>query len=295
MFTLSCESTVDMPYSYISGRNIPVIFYNYTVDDVDYEDDMGRDPKSMDRFYAFLEAGRIPTTSQINAFRYQEFFEEQLAKGGDLIHICFGTGMTMSYNNATMAAEELKEKYPDRKIYVIDSLCSSSGYGMIVDYAADMRDEGKSIDEIYDWLMANRENIHHQFYSVDLKYYKRTGRMSGPTATLAAVLNICPIMRLNVKGQIIAYSKVRGRDKAIETTVNWMAEHAAGGEDYSGKLFISHSRRPEDALATKDALVKRFRNVNPDDIRICDIGTIIASHCGPGTLAIFFLGDRRPE
>ena len=119
--------------------------------------------------------------------------------------------------------------------------------------------------------------------------------MSGPTATLAAVLNICPIMRLNVKGQIIAYSKVRGRDKAIETTVNWMAEHAAGGEDYSGKLFISHSRKPEDALATKDALVKRFRNLNPDDIRICDIGTIIASHCGPGPLAIYFLGDRRPE
>ena len=119
--------------------------------------------------------------------------------------------------------------------------------------------------------------------------------MSGPTATLAAVLNICPIMRLNSKGQIIAYSKVRGRDKAIQTTIDWMVAHCEDGENYSGKLWVNHSRRLQDAIDTKDALAARFKNVNPDDIKICDIGTIITSHCGPGTLAIFFLGDKRPE
>ena len=294
-FILTCESTVDVPYAHWEERDIPVLFYKYVVNGQEYIDDMDRTPGAREQFYKFIAEGDIPKTSQINQYTYGEFFEEQLKKGQDLMHICLGTGMTLAYNNAVVAAEELKEKYPDRKIVVIDSYCSSSGYGLLVDYAADMADEGKSIEEVEEWINENRFKVHHQFYAVDLQYYKRTGRMSGPTATLAAVLNICPIMRLDRTGHIIAYSKVRGRDKAIKATIDWMEEHAQGGLDYCGKLWISHSERYEDAVETKKQLAERFKKVNPDDIQIYDIGTIIASHCGPGTLAIFFMGDERPE
>lgn len=292
-FTISCESTVDMPYSYVSNRSLPVLFYSYTVDGQEYTDDMLRDPDALPHFYAMLESGKMPATSQLNEYQYLEFFEPLLAQG-DLLHIAFGTGMTQSYRNAERAAVILREKYPQRHIIVIDSLCSSSGYGMLVDYAADMRDAGKSMDEIAQWLLEKRHQVHHQFYSTELKHYRRSGRMSGATATIATILGICPIMRLDDKGKIIAYSKVRGKTHAIQTTIDTMAEHAQGGVHYNGKCFISHSNCPEDAQKTKQALLERFPNLH--DIPVFDIGTIIASHCGPGTVAVFFLGDdRQPE
>ena len=146
-FTLSCCSTVDLPYSYMQSRDIPVLFYTYVVDGQEYVDDMGRDPEALPRFYRFLEAGKLPQTSQINVGTYLDFFEAQLEKG-DLLHIAFTSGQSGSVHNAVAAAKLLQEKYPDKKLVVIDSLCSSSGYGLLVDGAADLRDAGKSMDEI---------------------------------------------------------------------------------------------------------------------------------------------------
>ena len=286
-FILSCESTVDLPYSYISGRDIPVLFYSYSVDGESYVDDMLQDPQTLSRFYGFLDAGKLPSTSQINEFCYLEFFEQ--------LHIAFGTGMTQSAVNAERAAAQLREQYPERKLLVVDSLCSSSGYGMLVDYAADMRDEGLSIEQTQQWLLENRKNIHHQFYSTELAHYRRSGRMSGPTAMIATILGICPIMRLDDKGRIIAYGKVRGKAAAVKTTVDTMERFAQDGAEYAGKCFICHSRCPEDAEKTRAAVEARFPNLR-GKIRICEIGTIIASHCGPGTVAVFFLGaERAPE
>ena len=290
-FILSCESTVDLPYSYMLSRQIPVLFYSYTVDGVEYEDDMLRDPEALPRFYGFLESGRIPLTSQLNEFAYEKFFEEQLQKG-DLLHVVFGSGMTSSIQNAEIAADIVREKYPERRLVIIDSLCSSSGYGLLVDDAADMRDRGCTIEETGDWLIANRQKIHHQFYSTDLQYYRRSGRMSGTAATIGAILNICPIMRLDDGGRIIAYDKVRGKKNAIKRTLDTMEAHAQGGSGYSGKCFICHSNCLKDAEETKRAVQERFPNIS-GEIRVCDIGTIIASHCGPGTVAVFFHGDER--
>lgn len=293
-FVLSCESTVDLPFSYVSERNIPVIFYSYTIDGKEYVDDMLRNPEALPQFYQFLEEDKLPSTSQINEFNYLNFFEQQL-QHGDLLHIAFGSGMTQSVHNAELAADELREKYPERKIIVIDSLCSSSGYGMLVDYAADMRDKGCTMEEIERWVIDNRQNIHHQFFSTELKHYRRSGRMSGATAMVATVLGICPIMRLDDKGRIIAYGKVRGKNNAIKATVDAMEAHAQGGRNYTGKCFICHSQCIQDAEKTKAAILERFPHIQ-GDVRIVDIGTIIASHCGPGTVAIFFLGDERaPE
>ena len=293
-FVLSCESTVDLPFSYVSERNIPVIFYSYTIDGKEYADDMLRNPEALPQFYRFLEEDKLPSTSQINEFNYLSFFEQQL-QHGDLLHIAFGSGMTQSVRNAELAADELREKYPERKIVVIDSLCSSSGYGMLVDYAADMRDRGCTMEEIERWVIDNRKNVHHQFFSTELKHYRRSGRMSGATAMVATVLGICPIMRLDDKGRITAYGKVRGKNNAIKATVDAMEAHAQGGRNYTGKCFICHSQCIQDAEKTKAAILERFPHIQ-GDVRIVDIGTIIASHCGPGTVAIFFLGDERaPE
>lgn len=292
-FILSCESTVDLPFSYVNGRNIPVLFYSYQIDGVEYTDDMLRDKTALPQFYKFLDDGKMPTTSQLNEFSYIEFFGKLLEKG-DVLHIAFGSGMTQSVQNAKIAAEELRKRYPERKLIVVDSYCSSSGYGLLVDYAADLRDEGKSIESVAAWATAHAKFIHHQFYSTRLDFYRRSGRMSGPTAMIATVLNICPIMRLDDVGKIIAYDKVRGMKAAIKKTVDTMEAHAIDGKNYCGKCFISHSNCLEEAEKTRDAVEERFPALK-GKVMINDIGTIIASHSGPGTVAVFFLGDERTE
>ena len=290
-FILSCESTVDMPFSYVQERGILVLFYAYTMNGTEYEDNMGRDPEALSEFYRQLAAGHFSRTSQLNEFRYIEFFNAILQKG-DLLHIAFGSGMTASVQNAYLAAEEMRKKYPERKIIVVDSMCSSSGYGLLVDSAADMRDAGASMEEIEQWLLENRQKVHHQFFSTDLTHYRRSGRMSGAAAMLGAILNICPIMRLDDAGRIIAYDKVRGKKNAIRETVRTMEEHAQGGANYAGKSFICHSQCPKEAEETRNAVCAHFPKL-AGRVRIFDIGTIIAGHCGPGTVAVFFLGDKR--
>lgn len=291
-FILSCCSTVDLPYSYLEDRDIPVLFYTYVIDGVEYVDDMGRDAEALPRFYQFLEQGKLPTTSQINVAGYMEFFEKLLQKG-DVLHIAFTSGQSGSVNNAYLAAEELREKYPDRKIEVIDSLCSSTGYGMLVDMAADLRDAGKSLEECKAWVLDNRNKLHHQFFSSDMTQFRRTGRVSGAAAAIATVLNICPIMRLDAAGAIKAYDKVRGKKKAVEVTVDTMEQCARGGREYDQKCYICHSQCLADAELLRSAVEERFPKLK-DKIRICDIGTIIGSHSGPGTVAVFFMGDERP-
>ena len=293
-FVLSCESTVDLPYSYVMERGLKVLFYSYSVEGNTYTDDMGKDPDSLNRFYDFLKKGHIPTTSQINQFTYEEFFRKELSEGNDLLHLCFGTGMTQSYNQAVNAAEVVRKDFPERKLVVIDTTCSSSGYGMIVDDAADLWDEGKSLEEVATYVEENKYNIHHQFFTTDLKYFKRTGRVSGPTASIGTVLRICPLMHLNHAGRIIAYSKVMGKRNAMKATLDWMEKHAKDSKNYNGKIFISHSHALEDAETVKSQIEERFPNLK-GKVRIFDIGTIIASHTGPGTVAIYFHGDVRGE
>lgn len=290
-FILSSESTVDLPYSYLESRNVPVLFYKYRIDDKEYVDDMGRDPKARPLFYKLLAEGHLPQTSQMNVAEYEDFLEPLLQKG-DVLHLAFTSGQSGSVQNAFLAAENLREKYPERKLVVIDSLCSSSGFGMLVDYAADLRDEGKTLDEVADWVMANRNRVHHQFFSTNMTQFKRTGRVSGATATIATILSICPIMRLDDAGRIIAYDKVRGKKNAVQRTLDTMLEHVQNGADYDGKCFLCHSECADDAQQLIEAVEARFPRLK-GKVRLFDIGTIIGSHSGPGTVAVFFLGDER--
>lgn len=290
-FILSCESTIDMPFSYAAERDISVLFYSYMMGGQEYEDDMLRDKNALDAFYQRIDEGQMPSTSQINEYRYIEYFTELLKKD-DVLHIAFGSGMTPSVINARNAAEKMKEAFPDRKLIVIDSLCSSSGYGLFIDEAADMRDAGASMDEIAQWALSKNEYMHHTFFSTDFTMFKRSGRVSGAAAAFGTLLGICPLMHLNLAGKIVAYGKVRGRKAAVKAIVNEMANHAENGYDYAGKCFISGSHCPEEVEMTKTAIEEAFPNAK---ITIYEIGTIIASHCGKGTVAVFFWGDKRTE
>ena len=291
-FILSCCSTVDLPYDHMESREIPVLSYTYLVDGREYVDDMGRDPQSRPRFYQMLAQGKLPQTSQINVARYVEFFESLLQKG-DVLHLAFTSGQSASVNNAYAAARELREKYPERKLIVVDSLCSSSGYGLLVDMAADLRDQGVSIEEAEQWTLANRNKVHHQFFSSNMTQFHRTGRVSGAAAAVATILNICPLMRLDAAGAIKAYDKVRGKKKAIAATVDAVAAHAQGGTDYDQRMWVCHSECRQDADLMIAALEERFPRER-GRIRLCNIGPVIGSHSGTGTVAVFFMGDERP-
>ncbi len=285
-FQLSCESTVDLPYTYTTERDISVLFYTYTMAGEEYEDDMLRDPEALPRFFTRLKAGEMPSTSQINVSRYWDFFEP-LLQNGDLLHIAFGTGMTSSYYNACQAAEALREKYPHRKLVIIDSLCSCLGYGMLTEQAADLRDAGLSLADVAQRITGLRLNVQHQFFSTDLTQFRRSGRVSGPAAAVGTFLNICPLMHLDRAGKIIAYGKVRGIRQVISVTADAVAAHSTSS---TGFYRIGHSQCPELAEQVAAALRQRLGDV---PVEISQIGTIISAHCGPGTVAVFFFGLER--
>lgn len=291
-YIISCESNIDLPYEYVVERNLSIINYTYIIDEVVYVDDMGKDPGSLSKFYAFIDAGKMPSTTQINLNEYVDYFEKLMLEGKDVLHISFSSAMTGSVGNAILAAKEVGERYPNQRIEVLDSLSASSGYGLLIDEVLDLRDSGKSYEEIKEWVLGNVQHLHHYFYSTDLKYFRRGGRVSGVAATLGAVLNICPMMRIDENGKIIAFTKARGKKNAIKKVLGYMEKIAYDGNNYSGKCWINHSNSPEDALFLKDATEERFPNLK-GKIRIYNIGTVIGSHTGPGTISIFYFGDER--
>ena len=288
MFTLSCESTTDLTLHHFNKRNIPVLPYTYTIDGQEFVDDM-REGNGLAQFYNQLTAGKRPTTSLINKEKYLDFFRPLLEKG-DLLHVAFGSGMSQSASNAILAAEELKEEFPNRKIYVLDSLCACVGFGILVDMMADLRDEGKTIDEVYEWANANKLKVHHQFFSTTLTYFHRSGRLSGPAALIGNILKLCPIVRLNANGKMIAYAKVMSENKALAKLLADIAPLIKNGTDYDGRLWLAHSNYV--SMATK-AVAELKQTYPKADIRVFDIGPVVASHCGPGTLSIYFVGDTR--
>ena len=290
-FILSCESTADLPFSYLQEKNVPVIFYTYTINGVEYEDNAGRSDSAKAEFYRLIKEGGLPSTSQINEIRYEEFFDSLLQKG-DVLHVAFGTGMTPSYHRAVEAVEKLKSKYPNRKIIVVDSLCSSGGYGLLMDCAIELREQGKSMEQIYQWIIENRNKLHHQFFSTDLTLFKRSGRVSGLSAMLAGILDINPLMHLNSEGRIVAYGKVRGLKKTIKKTVDEVMLHIDHGDEYCDKLYVAHSECIDLAKEVISELESRLPKL-VGKIKILQIGSIITSHCGKGPVAVFFWGDER--
>lgn len=290
-FILTCCSTADMPYEYFLKRDIAFASFHFNIDGREYTDDLGQ-TISFEEFYKKIDEGAMPITSQVNVGEFLDFFEPFLKDSKDILHISLSTGLSGVYNSACIARDELLLKYPDRKILIVDSLGASSGYGLLVDMAADMRDEGLNIEEVRQWLEENKLNIHHWFFSTDLTHYKRGGRISSTSVVVGTLLNICPLLNMSYDGKLIPREKVRGKKHVMKEMLARMKLHAEDGNDYSGKCFISHSACYEDALKLSNLIQEDFPNLT-GQIMINSVGTAIGSHTGPGTVALFFLGDKR--
>jgi len=290
-FILSCCSTADLTKEHFEERNINYICMHYYLDDVHYLDDLGQS-MGFAEFYKAMQNGADTRTSQINAAEFEEYFEGFLKEGKDILHVSLSSGISGTYNSANIAKETLHEKYPDRKIYIVDSLTASSGFGLMMDKLADLRDEGKNIDEVYEWIMTNRLKLHAWFFSTDLTFFVKGGRVTKTAGFVGNILNICPLLNVDFQGKLIPRYKIRTKKKVIEAIVNQMEQLAEDSTDYSGKCYISQSACIEDAEAVAKLVESRFPNLN-GKVLINNIGTTIGSHTGPGTVALFFWGTER--
>lgn len=292
-YVISCCSTADLSKEHFEKIDVHYCCFHYEMDGVQYSDDLGQS-MDFDVFYQRMTDGAMTKTSQINADEYEEYFAQFLSQGKDIIHLTLSSGISGTFNSANLAKALLEDKYPDRKIYVIDSLAASSGYGLLVDHLAAMRDSGATIDELAAWVEEHKLNLNHWFFSSDLTFFIRGGRISKAAGAVGTVLNICPLMNVDFEGRLIPRYKIRTKKKVIQAIVDKMAEQAEGGTDYSGKCFISHSACEEDAKAVAALVEERFPNLN-GHVLINSIGTTIGSHTGPGTVALFFWGKKRED
>lgn len=292
-YVLSCCSTADMPREYFKKRDIAYLCFHFYLDGKLYLDDLGESMK-FSELYDKMAKGSETQTSQPNVEEYKEHFEKYLAQGKDVIHLTLSSGISGANNSANIAAEELREKYTDRKLIVIDSYAASGGFGLVVDKLADLRDEGKSIDELEKYVLENRLKAHHWFFTTDLTYLVRGGRVSKVSGFFGNMLNICPLLNVNSEGKLIPRFKIRTKKKVIEATVEQMLMHAENANDYNGRCFITHAHCLDDAKALA-ALIETKMPALKDKIEINYIGTTIGAHTGPGTVALFFWGDERTE
>ena len=292
-YQITCCSTADVTEEFYKSRNIDYVCFHYTLDGVEYPDDLGKSIP-FDRFYKMIADGAAPVTSQVGTGDYVEFWEPYLQKGTDILHVTLSSGISGTINSAMAAEKLLEEKYPERKIMVLDSLAASSGYGLFMAYLADKRDEGMSMEELYDWGVNNRLRVHHWFFSTDLTSYYRGGRISRTSAAVGNLLGICPLMNVNNEGKLIPRRNIRSKKRVISEIVKVMAAHVENGAAYSGKCMLCQSACMEDA----EAVARKVEEICPKlkgKIVINNIGTVIGSHTGPGTVALFFMGDERTE
>lgn len=290
-YVISCCSTADLTKEHFEKRNIHYICFHYELDGVSYKDDLGQS-MSFDDFYTAMKNGSDTKTSQVNAGEFEEYFESFLQEGKDIIHVCLSSGISGTYNSANIAKDILQEKYPERKIYIVDSLGASSGFGLLVDKLADLRDEGKDIDEVYNWAIENRLKVQTWFFSTDLTFYVKGGRVSKTSGFVGNLLNICPLLNMDDQGKLIPRQKIRTKRKVILAIVEQMEQFAENRFDYDGKCYISHSACPDDAKAVAALIEERFPKLE-GKVEINNVGTTIGSHTGPGTVALFFWGDAR--
>ena len=291
-YILSCCSTFDLPKEHFEENDIRYICFHYYLNGKQYPDDLGQ-TMSFEEFYEALKDKNVDVkTSQVNSDEFIQYFTPFLENGNDVLHLCMSSGLSGAYNSALMAQKELQKKFPERKIYIVDSLAGSSGGGLIMDKLAKLRDSGMNIDEIHEWIKENKIKMNHWFFSMDLTFFIRGGRISKTAGLIGTMLKICPILNVNAEGKLVPILKVRTKEKAIDEMLAKMEQNAEGGLDYSGKCFISNSACYEDAKKLADKINEKFKNLE-EKVKINNIGTTIGSHTGPGTVALFFWGNKR--
>ena len=287
-FVILTDSSADLGPDLIDQYGIQVLPLSFTIRGLTYQD--FPDHRDMDPrvFYDLLRKEEVATTAAVNVAQYIQALEPLLQEGHDVLILAFSSGLSMTYNASTMAVEELRDKYPDRKLYTVDTLCASLGQGLLVWMAAREREKGKSIEEVRDWVVSHKLNICHQFTVDDLHFLKRGGRISATTAVVGSMLQIKPVLHVDNDGHLVNIGKARGRHGSLKALVDRMEQTAIDPREQT--VFISHGDCLEDEELVAQMVKDRFGVQN---VYINYVGPVIGAHSGPGTLALFYYGIER--
>ncbi len=286
-YIITTDTTSDLPEDYIKQHNIGILSLYYSMNGTVYGEENVLDPKT---FYDIMRGGAMPTTMAVNPDLARKVFTGFLDEGYDILHIGFSSALSGSCSVAATVARELCDERPDAKIIVVDSLCASLGEGLLVHKAAMLKETGKSIEEVSDWLEKNKLNLCHMFTVDDLHHLHRGGRVSKATAIIGTLINVKPVLHVDNEGRLIPLNNVRGRKKALLSLLDLMGERI---KNYSGTndiIFISHGDCLEDAQYVADLVKERF---GIQDFLISYVSPTIGAHSGPGTVALFFMGSER--
>lgn len=284
-YIITVNSTVDLPKEWLTERKVPVVPLKYTIDGETYRDMDGLSPKE---FFGKLRAGKIAVTSQVNPDEAREALRPFLEEGKDILHLAFSSALSGTCNSMRIAAEELKEEYPDRKIMVIDTLCACLGEGLLLYYALKRKSEGFSLEETAKWVEDNKLHVCHNVTIDDLEHLHRGGRISKTVAVLGGMVKIKPMIHMDGQGALQVIGKERGRKKSLNKIVDTAVEQSKGWEN--DIIMITHGDCEGDAGYVAELVQKKMGIGN---ILVHNIGTVIGSHTGPGVVAVFCMGEKR--
>lgn len=284
-YVITVNSTVDAPKEWLKERCAAVVPLKYTMDGETYEDGNGLSDKE---FFSRLRQGHMAVTSQVNPDEAKEVLEPFLKEGKDILHLAFSSALSGTCNSMKIAAEELMEEYPERKIIVVDTLCACLGESMLLYYVEKLQKEGKTLEEAVQWAEANKLHVCHNVTVDDLHHLQRGGRVSKATAVLGTMVQIKPMIHVDNEGSLQVIGKERGRKKSLHKIVEMAMERSKGWENEI--IMITHGDCIEDAEYVA-GLVREKMGI--DNILINNIGTVIGSHTGPGVVAVFCMGEYR--
>ncbi len=287
-FVIVTDTTTDLPRDYVQKHHLYMMSLPYTLEGTSYT---WEKPMPVKEFYDKMRAGSLPTTSQANPEEAALLYESILQENDvDILHIAFSSGLSGSFNSCRIAAADVCEKYPDHRIVVVDSLAATLGQGLLVYKAVQLKESGKSLDEITAWVEENKYHLVHNFTVDDLFHLHRGGRLSKTAAIVGTMINLKPVLHVDDEGHLVMLSKVRGRKKSLIGLVDCMEKQLGDWKDKNDIIFISHGDCPEDAQFVADLIKERFGYEN---FMIGYIGATIGAHSGPGTVALFYMGDHR--
>ncbi len=286
-YLILTDNMADLPDEYYTKHDVDVVYLSYLMDGVNYN---GENRQDVGEFYGKMRKGSMPVTSQINPSQAKEEFLKVLTKCRRILCIAFSSGLSGTYNSLAAAAEEIQQEHDDCEIIVIDSLCASLGQGLLVHKAVCMREKGCSFEETVKWVEENRLHVVHNFTVDDLFHLHRGGRVSKATAIMGSLINIKPMLHVDNEGHLIAVGKARGRKKSIQELESSMEKQIGSWREKNDIVFISHGDCLEDAKYLSE-LIREHLGI--ESFLINYVGPTIGAHSGPGTLALFYMGDVR--
>ena len=287
MYQLFCDSNSEIPYTFAEQMGLAGVRMPYVLDDEEYYYDLGKNT-DFKHFYERERAGSMPSTAALNEQNYIDIYEPYLAAGTDILMISFSSALSGTHESLESARVKLLEKYPERTFMVVNTLSISMGAGLLVYYSTLLWKQGKSMQEVYDFVEQNRQHVHHWFTVDDLNHLKRGGRLSGAAAFMGTLLELKPVITLNSEGKLIVAEKAKGRKRSLKALADKLAQNIERSEDQV--VVVLHADAKEDGQYLVD-LIKEI--CTPKEIWLNDVGPVIGTHCGPGTIALLFMGKER--